>query len=364
MLQETTQTFASKVPSVSCTRCLVTPEPQSVFAATELFGQLCSQLGCFDKVTIETLFCLLQHFIRSDHADTRSQMAKLLRLMYANQSTKEKLRDSLSSKELGLTDEQKSRVMQEVFDARHMAGQVCGRETRQGRVQDQKTIPIPNTERHRLRLASKGCCLVSCFSSRPIFPNALARFTQPSREAAKDAERQPVSPVPGVAEGLATTLRPLLGTEEARMSEDFLDSSRCCSLSRGVEGRGFTSFLEDFEYLLTKARPSMRQVHVLASCVHAHINLAQHAMLVMLWGEGRERGFGLGAPSPSCPFFQDEAASRLLVLGRLARTVAPQLAQQGCEAAPFLQLLHDVCESSNPKNLLSIHGFKSLSMPS
>ncbi|CAE7028407.1 Plbd1, partial [Symbiodinium sp. CCMP2456] len=164
-------------------------EPQSVFAATELFGQLCSQLGCFEKVTTETLFCLLQHFARSDHADTRSQMAKLLRLMYANQSTKEKLRDSLSSKELGLTGEQQSRVMQEVFDARTLAGQVVGEK--------------------------------------------LAK-------AAKDAERQPFSPVPGVAEGLATTLQPLLHTEEA-------------------------------------------------------------------------------------------ASLRLLVLGRLARTVAPQLAQQGCQ---------------------------------
>ena len=191
----------------------------------------------------------------------------------------------------------------------------------------------------------------------------LARFTQPSREAAKDAERQPVSPVPGVAEGLATTLRPLLGTEEARMSEDFLDSSRCCSLSRGVEGRGFTSFLEDFEYLITRPGPhaAFSCACLVCACTHQSgttppLQLA-HAMLVMLWGEGRERGFGPGAPELSV--VQDEAASlRLLVLGRLARTVAPQLAQQGCEAAPFLQLLHDVCESSNPKNLLSIHGFK------
>ena len=128
-------------------------DPRSTFAATELFGQLCSQLGCFDKVTTETLLCLLQHFIRSDHADTRSQMAKLLRLMYANKSTKEKLRDGLSSEELGLSDEQQSRVMQEVFDARTLAGQVVGE-----------------------KLAKDGCRIK--ISSRPIFPYpTLGRFT-------------------------------------------------------------------------------------------------------------------------------------------------------------------------------------------
>ena len=101
-------------------------EPQSIFAATELVGQLCSQLDCFDKVTTNTLVCLLQRFIRSDHADTRSQMAKLLRLMHASKVTKEKMRQGFASEELGLSEEQQSRVMQEIFDARTLAGQVVG----------------------------------------------------------------------------------------------------------------------------------------------------------------------------------------------------------------------------------------------
>ena len=105
---------------------LADAEPRSIFATTELVGQLCSQLGCFERITEEMLSSLLKFFIRSDHGETRLQLAKLLRLMHANKASKEKLRQCFDSEELGLTEQQQSRVMQEIFDVRTLAGQAVG----------------------------------------------------------------------------------------------------------------------------------------------------------------------------------------------------------------------------------------------
>ena len=117
-------------------------EPQSVFAATELVGQLCSQLNCFDRVTAQTLMSVLQLFIRSDHGDTRTQLAKLLRLMHANKVTKEKLHECFGSEELGLNEQQQSRVMQEIFDTRTLAGQVVGENL--AKAGPSKVLPPPS----------------------------------------------------------------------------------------------------------------------------------------------------------------------------------------------------------------------------
>jgi len=102
-------------------------QPDSLIAIVELLGQICN-LGALQRLPEDTVLALLRSFVRSSHSPTRTLLAKFLRLLHSNQVSRETLQRSLESVQLNLSEEQQVRVMQEIFDARSLAGQAVAQQ--------------------------------------------------------------------------------------------------------------------------------------------------------------------------------------------------------------------------------------------
>mmetsp|Transcript_60657 Transcript_60657/g.130200 ORF Transcript_60657/g.130200 Transcript_60657/m.130200 type:complete len:746 (-) Transcript_60657:27-2264(-) len=114
-------------------------QPESLIAAIGVLGIISSNMSCLDKIPEDNLRAILEEFMRNDHKPSRNQLAKLLRHCYADENSRSKLQAVFNDESLGLNEEQQARVMQEVFDARTLAGQAKAEKMREAEEAQEQT---------------------------------------------------------------------------------------------------------------------------------------------------------------------------------------------------------------------------------
>jgi len=98
-------------------------QPESLIAVIEILGLFISNCDCIDRIPEATIFSIVEEFLHSTHKPTRNQLAKILRHFHGDQRVSADLRGALLDERLGLNDEQRDNVMQEIFDVKTLAGQ-------------------------------------------------------------------------------------------------------------------------------------------------------------------------------------------------------------------------------------------------
>lgn len=196
----------------------VLDEPDALVVMVELLGQLCS-LDALQKLPEETVLSILETFVHSTHAPTRSQLAKFLRLVHSHQVSQKMLQRSLESDKFGFSEEQQVRVMQEIFDTRTLAGQaVTQRMARAVAAEEQCPVETDGKDSVQLQVDRFGQALCEAFianrtkAPRLLLLGRLARVLARNLEQ-KDFQCQVVladTTLEGLNSGSWTRVTPLL----------------------------------------------------------------------------------------------------------------------------------------------------------
>jgi len=145
-------------------------EPACVISALEIVGIIITKAETINYLTEELVFDVLKEFMRNNHTESRSQLAKFLRLVYNHQEVKVHLQKALEDERLCLNDEQRGHVMREIFDHKTLAGQFVAQkmmETSQ-KMQEMPSDVVHPDEKRRQQVKS----LVDAIAEAYIKPDA------------------------------------------------------------------------------------------------------------------------------------------------------------------------------------------------